>query len=261
MPFARSAEGFVLTALSQNGDKYVYGAEASASNPNPSAFDCSELVEWSLSQIGIRFVDGAENQFRTCKRAGKEISISRAVSTRGALLFKIGNGPRNDGTSGNHVAISQGNGQTIEARGRRYGVGEWSATSGRSWTNAALIPGLPGYGLGSGASAAEQVDPPPPPLTPEQIRANKLAQDLATVAQIIPSMRKTIRPGSEGTAVRILQQGLQRRGFWVPITGVYDPYTRHVVQQLQTKRKKRADGIVGNVTWSLVFPEFVLLAY
>jgi cell wall-associated NlpC family hydrolase len=260
MGFPQSADGFVQTALTQSGDKYVYGAEASASNPNPSAFDCSELVEWALARIGLRFVDGAENQYRTCKGAGKEISVAQAVSTRGALLFRIGNGPRN-GQSGNHVGISQGNGQTIEARGRAYGVGQWSATSGRTWTHGGLVPGLPGYGLGSGGSAAEQIDPEPTPLTPEQIAEIKRKLDLDTLAAITRSMQKVVRYGDKGEAITILQRGLQRQGYWVPVTNVFDGYTRSVVQQHQAKRGKRADGIVGPVTWNTIFPEFNRFAY
>jgi cell wall-associated NlpC family hydrolase len=259
MGFPQSADGLVRTALTQAGDKYVYGAEASASNPNPSAFDCSELVEWSLAQIGIRFVDGAENQYRTCKRAGKEISVAQAVNTRGALLFRIG--AARNGNSDDHVGISQGNGQTIEARGRAFGVGQWSATSGRTWTHGGLVPGLPGYGLGAGASAAVQVDPGPAPLTPEQLADIQRKRDLDTVAAIIRSMRKVVRYGDTGEAVTILQQGLQKQGYWVPVTGVLDSYTRSVVQQLQAKRRKRADGIVGPVTWNQIFPDFSRFAY
>lgn len=259
MAYTQSADGFVLTALTQAGDKHVYGAEASASNPNPSAFDCSELVEWSLARIGLRFVDGAENQYNTCKRAGTLLSIDQAVRTRGALLFRIGAATASN--SGDHVGISQGNGQTIEARGRAYGVGIWSATTGRSWTHAGMVPGLSGYGVGSGGSAAAQADPEPPPLTPEQLAEIQRKKDLDTVAAIVRSMRKQLRMGATGEAVTVLQQGLQRQGYWVPVTAVFDTYTRSVVQQLQAKRRKRADGNVSFVTWSLIFPEFVSVAY
>jgi hypothetical protein len=64
------------------------------------------------------------------RRAGMTISVDEAVRTRGALLFAPG-----------HVAISLGNGQTIEARGRRYGVNIFS-TRNRGWTIGGRIPGM-----------------------------------------------------------------------------------------------------------------------
>ncbi len=63
-----------------------------------------------------------------------EIEIEDAITTPGALLFRMS-------SSGNHVAISRGNGTTIEARGKAYGVGVFSA-KGRPWTHAGLIPGV-----------------------------------------------------------------------------------------------------------------------
>lgn len=248
------------TALSQAGDKYVYGAEASASNPNPSAFDCSELVEWALGRIGFRFVDGAENQYNTCKRNGTLLTVDQAIRTRGALLFRIG--AASGGNSGDHVAISQGNGETIEARGRAYGVGVWSATSGRKWTHAGMVPGLTGYSIGQGAAVdANYATPDPPPLTAAQLAEIQAKKDLDTLAAIQRSMNTVIALGSSGEAVTILQQRLQAFGYWSPVTGSFDTYTRDLVQQFQVRNSKRADGRVGKVTWARLFPEFVAIIY
>lgn len=129
------APDFVAVAMTQAGTPYVFGAEASPSNANPSAFDCSELVEWALARVGIRFVDGSYNQQQACARAGRLISIDQAVRTYGALLFRTPGAP-------GHVAISRGDGTTIEARGRRHGTNVFSATSGRGWTHGGLVPGV-----------------------------------------------------------------------------------------------------------------------
>lgn len=131
-----SLEDFVAIALTQRGDPYVFGAEASFRDPDPAAFDCSELVEWASARLGVKFVDGAQNQRDVCKRAGTAIPVEQAGRVRGALLFRIDEGPGND-----HVAISLGDGNTIEARGKRYGVNVFS-TASRRWTDAGLIPGL-----------------------------------------------------------------------------------------------------------------------
>lgn len=123
-----TAEAFVKYALEQAGDRYTFGAEASASDADPDAFDCSELVEWAASRAGVKFVDGSVNQIARAKA----IPLEQGIRTRGAVLFRPGNP--------NHIAISLGNGRTIEAKGRKYGVLESSA-AGR-FTRAGLIPGL-----------------------------------------------------------------------------------------------------------------------
>lgn len=139
-PTGRGTSGdFLQQALSQNGKPYVYGAEASANNDNPRALDCSELVEWAAARSGAHMPDGSANQLAHCRRHGTEISVDQALRTPGALLFRPG-----------HVAISLGDGRTIEAKGRAYGVGVFNAR-GR-FTAAALVPGMQ-YGGGPGAGS------------------------------------------------------------------------------------------------------------
>jgi cell wall-associated NlpC family hydrolase len=118
-----TAGAFVTYALRQAGDAYVFGAEASGSNP--SAFDCSELVEWAARQAGVYIPDGSSAQIAFCS----PISVSAAINTRGALLWHEG-----------HIAISLGNGRTIEAANPGFGVGSLGA-SGR-FARGGLIPGM-----------------------------------------------------------------------------------------------------------------------
>ena len=120
-----TAGDFLAAALAQQGDRYVFGAEADQRDANPDTFDCSELVEWACAQAGIDIPDGSWNQ----KAATTPISVEEALRTPGALLFTDG-----------HVAISLGDGRTIEARGSRYGVGIFDA--GRRFTSGGLIPGM-----------------------------------------------------------------------------------------------------------------------
>jgi peptidoglycan hydrolase-like protein with peptidoglycan-binding domain len=125
-----TADAFVQRALAQNGDRYIFGAETNLNDANPRAFDCSELVQWAAAQVGVSIPDGTMNQLPHIQRAGKGISVDQALRTRGALLFRPG-----------HVAISLGDGRTIEARGSQYGVGIFNA-HGRGWTAGGLIPGM-----------------------------------------------------------------------------------------------------------------------
>lgn len=117
---------FLQRALAQQGKEYVFGTEVSMNDPSPRRFDCSELVEWAAHQAGVRVPDGSANQIA----AARPMSVEQALRTPGALLYRPG-----------HIAISLGDGRTIEAKGHDYGVGIFSA-NGRGWTRAGMIPGL-----------------------------------------------------------------------------------------------------------------------
>lgn len=137
-------QDLVDLALKQKGDAYVFGHEVSLDDPDPDTFDCSELVEWVCAQLGVRpfMPDGCIWQIRHCRNHDNEIYLEDALTTPGALLFIFSADPFSGGRpSTAHVAFSQGNGKTIEARGRRFGVNEFSS-DGRGWTHAALVPGV-----------------------------------------------------------------------------------------------------------------------
>lgn len=138
------AEAFVQAALTANGKPYKWGASG------PDTFDCSGLVQWAAAVAGtatalartdaggltkprvIRFPKPVGSQLAACRAAGTLLTVQQAISTRGALLIR---GPNS------HIAISLGNGYTIEARGKDWGCGSWAAT-GRNWTNGAWVPGI-----------------------------------------------------------------------------------------------------------------------
>jgi cell wall-associated NlpC family hydrolase len=200
-----SLDDFVSIALTQKGDPYVFGAEASFDDPNPPAFDCSELVQWAAARCGVRFVDGAQPQRDACRRAGALTDVASAQKTRGALLFRIDEGPGND-----HVAISLGDGRTIEARGRAYGVNVFSSI-GRPWTHGGFIPGL-------------QRDGEHAIATPDRL----------------------LRKGTRGEDVRWVQRRLQVHDFDPgPADGVFGPRTDAAVRAFQRAKGLAPDGIVG----------------
>jgi hypothetical protein len=137
-------EDVVSLALAQTGDEYVFGAQSPISDPDPDVFDCSELVRWVCGRLGVKptMVDGSWLQYRHCAAHQRAISVPEGIAERGALLFRFSSSPLVGGRpSSAHVAISLGDGRTIEARGRSWGVGSWTAHN-RGWTHAALIPGV-----------------------------------------------------------------------------------------------------------------------
>lgn len=141
-------EDVLLWAIAQRGDRYIFGAEAQASDPNPDAFDCSELVEWACARAGVspRVPDGAYNQWQHTKAHGKRLDLEDGITIRGALLF-VGDGTGTGRNAITHVAWSLGDGTTIEARGAKWGVGTWPSTS--RFDFAGLIPGVD-YSAGHG---------------------------------------------------------------------------------------------------------------
>lgn len=122
-----------------SGLPYVLGAEADIDPDggfdDPSALDCSELIQVSCSRLGVAMPDGHWVQWMLCRNAGTLIPVDQAIATAGALLFSY------DGTTQGHVAFSRGDGTTFEARGRAWGTGSWSAHRGGFFNYGALIPG------------------------------------------------------------------------------------------------------------------------
>lgn len=139
-----AAADLVDLLVSQDGDRYIFGVEVSAGTADPTAFDCSELVEWACARLGVtpRMPDGSWYQARHVRSHGLEIPVAEAIDTAGALLFRFSSSPFTGGRPASaHVAVSTGDGRTIEARSTRHGVGRFSA-HGRGWTHAGLIPGV-----------------------------------------------------------------------------------------------------------------------
>jgi cell wall-associated NlpC family hydrolase len=139
------AQQFLSTALSQAGKPYVWGASASPMDPNPKAFDCSELTKWAAERVGVPLPDVASAQYLYLKQHNALIPVSQALNTPGALLFHFDHEPKNlaDDPSAGHVAISVGDGvHTIEARGHAYGTNVFANAAGRGFNFAGVIPGM-----------------------------------------------------------------------------------------------------------------------
>lgn len=132
-----TGKSVVAKAMTQAGDPYIFGYEVNLTDPDPKAFDCSELVQWVCAQLGVipAMPDGAIYQRDHCQKYGTMITLAKAVKTAGALLFRI------QANGSNHVVISRGDGSTIEAKGSAYGVGVFSLKAA-NFTHAALIPGV-----------------------------------------------------------------------------------------------------------------------
>lgn len=141
------AQNFLTTALAEKGKPYIYGATANINDPNPPAFDCSELTKWAAARVGVTIPDGATAQYLYCRDHGTTMSVQQALHTPGAMLFHFGHEPRDLGDipADGHVAISVGDGvHTIEARGHKYGTNVFDATGLRAgfFNYAGMAPGM-----------------------------------------------------------------------------------------------------------------------
>lgn len=125
-PQAASAiEKFIAFAQSKVGGPYLWGGNG------PDGYDCSGLVQAAAASIGVKLPRYSVDQYNACVLAGGKLDVSDGIKTRGALLFH--------NTPEQHVAISLGNGQTIEAMNSRVGIVNGNA-GGRGWTDAATLP-------------------------------------------------------------------------------------------------------------------------
>jgi cell wall-associated NlpC family hydrolase len=118
-----TTERFVRKALAKEGMDYVWGGESRAEG----GWDCSGLI------VGILRNNGFSNFPRLTSSGlidyAKPMSVKKALKTRGALLWHEG-----------HIAISLGNGKTIEALNSNADIVIGSA-QGR-FTQAGILPEL-----------------------------------------------------------------------------------------------------------------------
>lgn len=117
------------------GESYEWG-DKKPSRVDGDGFDCSGYVSWVLKECGLNPPDGSYNQFNWCKGTGTLMPLEVARYTEGALVF------RRDKVTKQicHVGFTDGEGNTLEARGKAYGTGSFKWRG--NWTDAAKIPGV-----------------------------------------------------------------------------------------------------------------------
>lgn len=98
-----TTDQFVLRMLNKEGKEYEWGGTTAG-----GGFDCSGIVWRIMTNAGY---ENYPRHSSAIYEHSKKISLKKAINTRGALLYTEG-----------HMAISLGNGKTIEAMGEDYGV-------------------------------------------------------------------------------------------------------------------------------------------
>ncbi len=132
---------FLDAAEKQIGDQYVFGVEVDVNNPDPKVFDCAELTKWAAHQAGTDIPGSSFEQYLDLKQKGLLIPVDEAKHIPGALLFHFSSEPTPGGGRPDeaHVAISKGDGTTVEAADESEGV--LSKDAGSRFEYAAVLPG------------------------------------------------------------------------------------------------------------------------
>lgn len=223
-----TGQDLIDKAESRKGCIYRLGAIAPKDNPDyKGAFDCAELVSWAIYQC-IGKLYGCENDNSTIpakadagttywerdlsKDRVKAISITEARATPGAILLRD---PESDQGIEGHIVFSKGDGTTIEAMGRAWGVTN-GKVDGRRWSDGILIPEII-YDI------------------------NKLVQAAAV---------SVIRLGvyNNSTEVKDIQRALVTFGYHLAVDGLYGTNTAMAVQDFQDRHGLTPDGEVGPAT-------------
>lgn len=223
------ASVLVALALTRVGEVYVLGAQVPKDNPDwHGPWDCAEYASWLAFQVTGKLI-GCQNTGKPPARAdaysgawdrdaksipGIRVTPEVAMVTPGAVLVRAPSAP---GTSG-HVAISLGNGKTVEAYSASKGV-IVSTSAGRRWDHGVLIPGVK-YEIGT------------PPTKP------------VPVASVIVFGSKNV------AAVRKIQELLNTHGTTPPLTvdGGFGKLTAAAVVDFQTAAGLVPDAEVGPAT-------------
>ncbi|GAA3473877.1 C40 family peptidase [Nonomuraea roseola] len=65
----------------------------------------------------------------------------------------------------------------------------------------------------------------------------------------VPTFPGVLKPGSVGSAVRVLQKRLRDRGWRIEVDGIYGDDTERVVEMFQREKGLDRDGVVDRDTW------------
>lgn len=223
----------IAVARAHLGEPYVLGARAPLANRSwRGPWDCAEFVSWCAYQaFGIIFAvrppdprtgESYSGWWAEDAVAGAaDCRVADALAIPGAILVRRPTRRHGRPMIG-HVAISLGDGATIEAKDRRTGVAIVPGARTRVWDLGVQLPGV------QYAGAA--------PARPPNYRPDRNVWRLET-------------PYRQGPACLTIQRALEAAGV-APggFDGVYGPLTEAAVAAFQAANGLVVDGVVGPET-------------
>ena len=182
--------------------------------------DCSGLFRWAYSELGEGIAHGSNSIFdRYCSAKGQ---LKKGKRTDGADLLPGTAVFTGDSKEHGHIGLFIGNGEVIEAAGTEQGVIKSKVTATKwTWWGKLKAVSYPGRETSE---------------TPSEPTAE----------------RPTLRRGSKGEFVTMLQTELIRLGYALPKYGVdgdFGKETEMAVKYFQQDNLLTADGVVGPKTW------------
>ena len=141
--------GLLSRALKHIGEEYV-NIQVPKDDPNwKGPWDCAEFISWLVYQeAGVLYGCVDDNAKpseadaytggwqQDVERLGIRVSIQKAAATVGGIVLRF---PPPGGMG--HIALCDGKGGTVEAKGRKYGVVA-DTVQNRGWHTGVLIPGI-----------------------------------------------------------------------------------------------------------------------
>jgi hypothetical protein len=198
------------------------------------AYDCAQLTRYCCKAAGQELVSGANSQWKKVAWE-KKGTIDTLPDVPGVILYHV-----NDKGTMSHTGVYIGDGYAVEARGHAYGVVK-TAIKDRSWTHWAALPGV---------------------LTGEEVQRVETTTTTTKPTQTAPKQpetesvvftMETLRKGSKGTQVKVLQFMLYVNGFECGnADGIFGAKTLAAVKAYQKAHGLTADGIVGRNTWTSI---------
>ena len=141
--------GLLSRAQKHIGEEYV-NIQVPKDDPNwKGPWDCAEFISWLVYQeAGVLYGCVDDNAKpseadaytggwqQDVERLGIRVSIEKAAATVGGIVLRF---PPPGGMG--HIALCDGKGGTVEAKGRKYGVVA-DTVQNRGWHTGVLIPGI-----------------------------------------------------------------------------------------------------------------------
>jgi hypothetical protein len=162
-PGKATGAGLLTRALEHIHEPYSH-VQVPKDDPNyKGPWDCSEFISWLVFQEAGRLYGCEDDTAAPSKakaytgdwkadveRLGIRVSIDQAAATVAGIVLRY---PPGTGLMG-HIALCDGKGGTVEAKGVRYGVIA-DTVHGRGWDTGILIPGIDYQ-----AASAMKITPP-----------------------------------------------------------------------------------------------------
>jgi N-acetylmuramoyl-L-alanine amidase len=191
-------------------------------------WDCAEFMSWLVFQCasflygcldntaGPDVADAYTGAWRDdSAKLGRRIPYQRAAAIAGGIVLRF---PPAQGRMG-HIAICDGKGGTVEARGHEFGISV-STVHRRRWSTGLLVPGF------------------------------EYDEDVTPLEVVAPAHIYHINsPNLDPAVVRDIQRALRAAGIDPgPVDGIYGSKTAAAVGAFQQIKGLVVDGEVGRIT-------------